>query len=217
MAPTSVPLPSPPIPWLLLLLVSVLICAVLLLLLLGAQDPGEHGKMGQSEDRAMYEVRARHTSPFVIATRVVFGLWIELWSGLRRSMDCFFLFVLLQDGGGRLDDYCSITIDGSGGLSEDIIQQRLQSLVHQREELQRLEMELRAQVIAHPQIIEAQRSFEAAAKEHVTAAAKLKVLILLSTYTHFVLPVVSCIRWELSTCNLLIAHDLACTAVIGCL
>jgi hypothetical protein len=142
----------------------------------GADDPGEHGKMGQSEDRAMYE-----------------------------------------DGGGRLDDYCSITIDGSGGLSEDIIQQRLQSVVHQREELQRLEMELRAQVIAHPQIIEAQRSFEAAAKEHVTAAAKLKVLILLSTYTHFVLPVVSCIRWELSTCNLLIAHDLACTAVIGCL
>ncbi|XP_015695998.2 uncharacterized protein LOC102719038 isoform X2 [Oryza brachyantha] len=100
----------------------------------GAEDPGEqHGKMGQSEDRAMYE-----------------------------------------DGGGGMDDYCSITIDGSGGLSEDIIQQRLQSIVHQREELQRVEMELRAQVIAHPQIIEAQRSFEAAAKEHVAAAAKLK-------------------------------------------
>ncbi|KAF0898278.1 hypothetical protein E2562_007132 [Oryza meyeriana var. granulata] len=99
----------------------------------GAEDPGEHGKMGQSEDRAMYE-----------------------------------------DGGGGLDDYCSITIDGSGGLSEDIIQQRLQSIVHQREELQQVEMELRAQVIAHPQIIEAQRSFEAAAKEHVAAAAKLK-------------------------------------------
>uniref|UniRef100_A0A0D9XAF0 DUF7725 domain-containing protein n=1 Tax=Leersia perrieri TaxID=77586 RepID=A0A0D9XAF0_9ORYZ len=99
----------------------------------GAEDSGEHGKMGQSDDRAMYE-----------------------------------------DGGGGLGDYCSITIDGSGGLSEDIIQQRLQSIVHQREELQRVEMELRAQVIAHPQIIEAQRSFEAAAKEHVAAAGKLK-------------------------------------------
>ncbi|KAL5221269.1 hypothetical protein ABZP36_025982 [Zizania latifolia] len=81
---------------------------------------------------------------------------------------------LYEDGAGGLDDYCSITIDGSGGLSEDIIQQRLQSIVRQREELQQVEIELRAQVIAHPQIIDAQRSFEAAVKEHVAAASKLK-------------------------------------------
>ena len=81
-----------------------------------------------------------------------------------------------QEGAGGLDDFCAITIDGSGGLSEDILQQRLQSVVRQREELQQVEIELRAQAIAHPQIIEAQQSFQAAAKEHAAAAAKLKVV-----------------------------------------
>ncbi|KAL5206832.1 hypothetical protein ABZP36_035041 [Zizania latifolia] len=84
--------------------------------------------------------------------------------------------VMYEDGVGGLDDYCSITIDGSGGLSEDIIQQRLQSIVRQREELQQVEIELRAQVIAHLQIVDAQHSFEAAAKEHVVAVSKLKRL-----------------------------------------
>ena len=82
----------------------------------------------------------------------------------------------LQEGAGGLHDFCAITIDGSGGLSEDILQQRLQSVVRQREELQQVEIELRAQAIAHPQIIEAQQSFQAAAKEHAAAAAKLKVV-----------------------------------------
>jgi hypothetical protein len=80
-----------------------------------------------------------------------------------------------QEGAGGLENYCSITIDGSGGLSEDILQQRLQSIVRQREELQQVEIELRAQALVRPQIIEAQRSFQAATKEHGTAAAKLKV------------------------------------------
>ncbi|XP_062191971.1 uncharacterized protein LOC133895568 isoform X2 [Phragmites australis] len=99
----------------------------------GAEDATEHAKLGQSEDRAMYE-----------------------------------------EGAGGLEDFCSITIDGSGGLSVDILQQRLQSVVRQREELQQVEIELRAQALAHPQIIEAQRSFQAVAKEHAAAAAKLK-------------------------------------------
>ncbi|XP_039814399.1 uncharacterized protein LOC120677316 [Panicum virgatum] len=81
---------------------------------------------------------------------------------------------IYEEGAGGLDDFCAITIDGSGGLSEDILQQRLQSVVRQREELQQVEIELRAQAIAHPQIIEAQQSFQAAAKEHAAAAAKLK-------------------------------------------
>lgn len=75
-----------------------------------------------------------------------------------------------------MEDFCAITIDGSGGLSEDILQQRLQSLARQREELQQVEIELRAQAIAHPQIIEAQQSFQAAAKEHAAAVAKIKVV-----------------------------------------
>ncbi|KAK3122322.1 hypothetical protein QOZ80_8BG0668050 [Eleusine coracana subsp. coracana] len=99
----------------------------------GAEDASEHGNMGKSEDRAIYEERA-----------------------------------------GGLEDFCSITIDGSGGLSEDILQQRLQSIVQQREELQQVEIELRAQALAHPQIVEAQHSFQAAVKEHAASAAKLK-------------------------------------------
>ncbi|CAO2183918.1 unnamed protein product [Urochloa humidicola] len=99
----------------------------------GAEDAADHGKLGQAEDRAIYE-----------------------------------------EGAGGLDGYCTITIDGSGGLSEDILQQRLQSVVRQREELQQVEIELRAQAIAHPQIIEAQQSFQAAAKEHAATAANLK-------------------------------------------
>ncbi|OEL32885.1 hypothetical protein BAE44_0006097, partial [Dichanthelium oligosanthes] len=99
----------------------------------GAEDAEDHGKVGQSKDRAIY-----------------------------------------KEGAGGLGDFCAITIDGSGGLSEDILQQRLQSVVRQREELQQVEIELRAQAIAHPQIIQAQHSFQAAAKEHAAAAAKLK-------------------------------------------
>ncbi|KAE8804918.1 hypothetical protein D1007_18932 [Hordeum vulgare] len=81
---------------------------------------------------------------------------------------------IYQDESGGLDDFCSITIDGSGGLSDDILQQRLQSIVRQREELQQVEIDLRAQAIAHPQIIEVQRRFGEATKEHVVAAEKLK-------------------------------------------
>ncbi|XP_035815780.1 uncharacterized protein [Zea mays] len=99
----------------------------------GAEDAAEHGKLGQSEDRAIYE-----------------------------------------EGAGGLEDFCAITIDGSGGLSEDILQQRLQSVVRQREQLQQVEMELRAQAIAHPQIIQAQQSFQATSKEHAAAVAKIK-------------------------------------------
>ncbi|VAI86772.1 unnamed protein product [Triticum turgidum subsp. durum] len=82
--------------------------------------------------------------------------------------------VIYQDESGGLEDFCSITIDGSGGLSEDILQQRLQSIVRQREELQQVEIDLRAQAIAHPQIIEVQRRFGEATKEHAVAAEKLK-------------------------------------------
>ncbi|XP_048545807.1 uncharacterized protein LOC125524820 isoform X1 [Triticum urartu] len=81
---------------------------------------------------------------------------------------------IYQDESGGLDDFCSITIDGTGGLSEDILQQRLQSIVRQREELQQVEIDLRAQAIAHPQIIEVQRRFGEATKEHLVAAEKLK-------------------------------------------
>jgi hypothetical protein len=111
-------------------------------------------------------------------------------------------FLFRQEGAAGLENYCSITIDGSGGLGDDILQQRLQSIVQQREQLQQVEIELRAQALAHPQILEAQRSFQAAAKEHATAAAKLKVT---SCWLFFQLS-------YKSTCNLTCSDDLVNTA-----
>nr|XP_029117926.1 uncharacterized protein LOC105035945 isoform X3 [Elaeis guineensis] len=95
----------------------------------------EHVKLGQSDERTIYEV---------------------------------------QEGTGPLDvDFCSITIVG-GGLNDDTLQLRLQSITRQREELQQRETELRSQVIARMEISEVQNSYEEQIKEHANAAAKLK-------------------------------------------
>ncbi|RVW89034.1 hypothetical protein CK203_029337 [Vitis vinifera] len=69
-------------------------------------------------------------------------------------------------------DFCSITIDGS--LDNDILQQRLHTIAHQREELQQMEIELRAQVIARSEVMEMQNSFDAQIKDHANAAVKLQ-------------------------------------------
>ncbi|KAK9291458.1 hypothetical protein L1049_019406 [Liquidambar formosana] len=79
----------------------------------------------------------------------------------------------VQQGREPLDvDFCSITIDGS--LDNDILQQRLHTVIRQREELQQMEIDLRAQVIARSEIIEMQNSFDAQMKEHADAAVKLQ-------------------------------------------
>ncbi|KDP26184.1 hypothetical protein JCGZ_22852 [Jatropha curcas] len=69
-------------------------------------------------------------------------------------------------------DFCSITVDGS--LDNDILQQRIHSITRQREELQQMEIELKAQVIARSEIMEMQNSFDAQIKEHENATAKLQ-------------------------------------------
>lgn len=69
-------------------------------------------------------------------------------------------------------DFCSITIDGSS--NNDILQQRLRSVVKQKEELQQMEVELRAQLIARSEIVEIRNSFDAQIKEHATANVKLQ-------------------------------------------
>ncbi|XP_031282178.1 uncharacterized protein LOC116140696 [Pistacia vera] len=73
-------------------------------------------------------------------------------------------------------DFCSITVDGN--LGNDLLQQRLHSVARQREELQHLEIELRAQMIARTEIMEMQNSFESQIKEHSNAAAKLQEQLL---------------------------------------
>ncbi|XP_027159487.1 uncharacterized protein LOC113760932 isoform X3 [Coffea eugenioides] len=69
-------------------------------------------------------------------------------------------------------DFCSITIDGS--LDNDILQQRLHSVVKQREELQQMETELRAQLIARGEIMEMRSTYDAHIKEHENAKIKLQ-------------------------------------------
>ncbi|KAL6500978.1 hypothetical protein OROHE_025175 [Orobanche hederae] len=69
-------------------------------------------------------------------------------------------------------DFGSITIDG--GLDNDIMQQRLLAVAKQREELQQLEIELRAQVIARSDILGMQNTFDSQIKEHANANDKLQ-------------------------------------------
>ncbi|XP_056159568.1 uncharacterized protein LOC115680701 isoform X3 [Syzygium oleosum] len=68
-------------------------------------------------------------------------------------------------------DFCTITIDGNSG--DDLLEQ-LQSIATKREDLQHLEIELRAQMIAKSEIAEIQNSFDSQIKEHADAAVKLQ-------------------------------------------
>lgn len=79
----------------------------------------------------------------------------------------------VQQGREPVDvDFCSITIDG--GLDNNILEQRVHSVARQREELQQLEVELRAQLIARSEIIEMQHGFDAQIEEHANANIKLQ-------------------------------------------
>lgn len=73
-------------------------------------------------------------------------------------------------------DFCSITIDGS--LDNDILQQRLHTVLKQREELQQIETELRAQLIARSEIMGLQSSYDSQIKEHINANVNLQVCFL---------------------------------------
>ncbi|KAE8717481.1 RNA polymerase II degradation factor 1-like isoform X5 [Hibiscus syriacus] len=69
-------------------------------------------------------------------------------------------------------DFISITVDGS--LDDDILQQRIHNVTKQREDLQQTEVELQAQAIARPRILDMQSRCDAKIKAHVTATAKLE-------------------------------------------
>lgn len=82
----------------------------------------------------------------------------------------------VQQGREPLDvDFCSMTVDGA--LDNDIMQQRIHNVARQREELEHVEIELRAQMIARTEIMEMQNRFDAQLKEHANAASKLQVYI----------------------------------------
>lgn len=86
------------------------------------------------------------------------------------------LFIKVQQGREPVDvDFCSITIDGT--LDQDLLQQQIDDVSRQREELQHMEIELKAQMIATSEIIELQNNFDAQIKDHANAAAKLQVFV----------------------------------------
>ncbi|XP_047327883.1 uncharacterized protein LOC124931461 isoform X2 [Impatiens glandulifera] len=65
-------------------------------------------------------------------------------------------------------DFCTINLD------EDILQQRLHDVVRRREEMQRSEVELRAQIIARKDVMLMQKDFDAQMTEQVNANTKLQ-------------------------------------------
>ena len=82
-------------------------------------------------------------------------------------------FCKVQHGTEPLEvDFCAITIEGSGNLNNDLL-----NISRRREELQQMEIELRAQVIARSEILEMQKSFDAQIKEQANTNSKLKVLL----------------------------------------
>ncbi|KAG6422538.1 hypothetical protein SASPL_119114 [Salvia splendens] len=79
----------------------------------------------------------------------------------------------VQHGREPVDvDFCSVTIDGD--LDNDILQQRLHEVAKQREELQHMEIELRAQNIARSEISRIHNTFDAQIKEHKNANVELQ-------------------------------------------
>ncbi|KAL1822321.1 uncharacterized protein LOC108214759 isoform X3 [Daucus carota subsp. sativus] len=65
-------------------------------------------------------------------------------------------------------DFCSVT------NMDNEFQQRLHTVVKQREELQRIETGLKAELIARSQILSLQNTYESQIKEHVNANVKLQ-------------------------------------------
>ncbi|KAL1544430.1 hypothetical protein AAHA92_21282 [Salvia divinorum] len=79
----------------------------------------------------------------------------------------------VQDGRGGLDvNFCSIIIGGD--LDNDILQQRLHNLVEKRDELQNMELELRAHISARSEIVRLHNTFDGQIKEHMNANVKLQ-------------------------------------------
>ncbi|MED6210030.1 hypothetical protein PIB30_060213 [Stylosanthes scabra] len=80
---------------------------------------------------------------------------------------------IYEQGRELLDvDFCSITVDGT--IDNDILQQQIHGVVRQRQELQQMEIELKAQMIARTEIMEMRNTYDAQLKEHVNNNSKLQ-------------------------------------------
>ncbi|KAL9225435.1 hypothetical protein vseg_001362 [Gypsophila vaccaria] len=71
-------------------------------------------------------------------------------------------------------DFCTIQMDGILSVDDGILQQRIHNLARQREEMQQVEIELRAQLIAKAEIIEMQSSFDARFQDQSAVISRLQ-------------------------------------------
>ncbi|XP_020571865.1 uncharacterized protein LOC110018774 isoform X2 [Phalaenopsis equestris] len=81
---------------------------------------------------------------------------------------------IYEEGTGSVNIDLSTISNNGEGSKEDSLQLRIQEITRQREDLQHLEIELRAQVIARAEVLEMHNSYGSQLKEHIDAAAKLK-------------------------------------------
>ncbi|XP_039135328.1 uncharacterized protein LOC120272551 isoform X5 [Dioscorea cayenensis subsp. rotundata] len=78
----------------------------------------------------------------------------------------------LQEAVGSLNvDFCAVTINGGNDV---VLRKQLLDVCRRREELQQMEIQLRAQTIVQAEIMEVRNSYEAQLKEHSNATMKLK-------------------------------------------
>lgn len=88
----------------------------------------------------------------------------------------YVLLVKVQEERESLDvQFSSMTIEGNSNNGH--LQQRLHVIARRREELQQMEIDLRAQMIIRSEITGMQNTFEAQVKEHADAVVKLQVHI----------------------------------------
>lgn len=136
----------------------------------------DRSRLGQSDERLIYEVTVlnKHKTFPINLNKNEKKYHISSLGFVTCKWMWFDFLSKVQQGREPIDvDFCSITIDGSSG--NDILQ-RLHTVVKEKEELQQLEIELRAQLIARSEIMEIRNSFDAQMKEHANTNAKFQVL-----------------------------------------
>ncbi|XP_039135326.1 uncharacterized protein LOC120272551 isoform X3 [Dioscorea cayenensis subsp. rotundata] len=79
---------------------------------------------------------------------------------------------IYEEAVGSLNvDFCAVTINGGNDV---VLRKQLLDVCRRREELQQMEIQLRAQTIVQAEIMEVRNSYEAQLKEHSNATMKLK-------------------------------------------
>ncbi|KAH7668294.1 hypothetical protein IHE45_11G002300 [Dioscorea alata] len=78
----------------------------------------------------------------------------------------------VQEAVGSLNvDFCAVTINGG---NDAVLRKQLLDVCRRREELQQMEIQLKAQTIVQAEIMEVRNSYEAQLKEHSNVTMKLK-------------------------------------------